>query len=66
MEANGTLHVVGDLAEDVAHRFAGAACVTTLSEVPAWGRIVEIVGQDEYTNDVVVDAGAAYLVFDTT
>ena len=43
----------------------------TLEEVLAWARalghaLVEVVTQDEYTHDVVVAAGARFLVFDTT
>ena len=43
----------------------------TLEEVVAWlgasgGALVEVVTQDEYTHDVVVAAGAGFLVFDTT
>jgi hypothetical protein len=43
----------------------------TLEEVLAWARalghaLVEVVTQDEYTHDVVVAAGARWVVFDTT
>ena len=48
--------------------------LTTLADVLAWARaavppatIVDIVTQDEYTHDVVVEpSGLPYLVFDTT
>jgi hypothetical protein len=43
----------------------------TLEEVLRWAHalghcLVEVVTQDEYTHDVVVAAGARFLVFDTT
>jgi hypothetical protein len=48
-----------------------AAKLATLEEVVRWlplakASLVEIVTQDEYTHDVVVAAGAGWLVFDTT
>ncbi len=43
----------------------------TLEEVLGWAQarghaLVDVVTQDEYTHDVVVAAGARWLVFDTT
>ena len=38
----------------------------TLSDVLRWGRVSEIVTQDEYTHDVVVATGDKFTVFDTT
>jgi len=43
----------------------------TLEEVMAWAHarrlsLVDVVTQDEYTHDVVVAAGAEYIVFDAT
>ncbi len=43
----------------------------TLERVLAWGHargfsLVEVIVQDEFTHDVIVRAGDAYVVFDTT
>lgn len=43
----------------------------TLEDVLRWAHalghsLVEVVTQDEYTHDVVVAAGAQWIVFDTT
>lgn len=43
----------------------------TLEDVLAWahatgGTLLDVIVQDEYTHDVIVRAGAEYLVFDTT
>lgn len=46
---------------------AVAARFASLEDVIAWGEIVEIVVQDEYTHDVIVRGPPpAYLCFDTT
>ena len=53
---------------------AAVQSLVTLADVLAWARgqmpprtVAEIVTQDEYTHDVVLEAtGLPYLVFDTT
>jgi hypothetical protein len=67
------LRVVGrGIAPDVLARVASATRLATLEEVlrfgfaqrPSW-ELAEVVVQDEYTHDVIIEA-PAYLVFDTT
>ena len=69
------LHDYADLsAADCAALEAIVQPLRTLADVLAWGRsqtppaiVAEIVTQDEYTHDVVVEAsGRPYLAFDTT
>ena len=48
-----------------------AAALATLEDVLAWAmhrryELLEVLVQDEYTHDVVVRAGARFVVFDTT
>ena len=38
----------------------------TLHDVIGWGRIANVVVQDEFTHDAVVERGGRYLVFDST
>ena len=44
------------------------AAFWTLEEVVRWrdGAIVDVVGQDAYTHDVVAATGTCFVVFDTT
>ncbi len=49
----------------------GGARLPTLEKVVRWvaplgGDVVDIVIQDEFTHDVVVEVGGAFLVYDTT
>ena len=67
------LRVVGrGLAPDVLARAASATALITLDEAlrfsfaRSW-ELVDVIVQDEYTHDVIVEGPApAYLVFDTT
>ena len=48
-----------------------AAGLATLEDVLAWAlprgyELLEVLVQDEYTHDVIVRAGASFVVFDTT
>jgi hypothetical protein len=47
---------------------AAATTLDTLEEILRWGgHVLEVVVQDEYTHDVIVEGRAAgFLVFDTT
>jgi hypothetical protein len=50
---------------------AAAEGLRTLEEVMRWGlgrghSLVEVVAQDEFTNDVIFAAPPGWLVFDTT
>ncbi len=43
----------------------------TLEDVLAWahatrGALLDVIAQDEYTHDVIVQSGDEYVVFDTT
>jgi len=60
-----TLRAVG--AVDVA-QWQVVAPFATLEDVVRWGggALVDVVVQDEYTHDVIVAAGASFVVFDTT
>jgi hypothetical protein len=58
------------LLETVERKFGG---LRTLAELLRWAdaqtprvQVAEIVTQDEYTHDVVLSFGAAFLSFDTT
>jgi len=61
------------LAPERATPLAPAARLDTLEDVlrfgfaqrPAW-ELADVVVQDEFTHDVIVNAAAAFLVFDTT
>ena len=68
------LRVAGSgVASEVLARLGPATGLATLHEVlqfafaqgPPW-ELAEVIVQDEYTHDVVIQAGAAFLVFDTT
>ena len=71
MTARVELRAVGVSAETLA-RHANAAGLATLEDVLRWGgHVLEVIVQDEYTHDVIVQAPRArgddgYLVFDTT
>ena len=43
-----------------------ASLLQTLHDVVGWGRIADVIVQDEFTHDVVVERGGRHLVFDTT
>lgn len=61
------LRVVGAVASEHVARLAHASGLETLEDVLRWGGDVrEVLVQDEYTHDVIVAAGPAFLVFDTT
>jgi hypothetical protein len=69
------VHDLADCAADeIANLTAAVDSLRTLADVLAWARsttpvatIVEIITQDEYTHDVVLErAGEPYLAFDTT
>lgn len=66
--------MVGPVAPEALARAAAATGLATLEEVlrfgfsqrPSW-ELADVVVQDEYTHDVIVQGPApAYLVFDTT
>ena len=67
------LRPVGDIAAEVLARASPATRLDTLEDVlrfgfaqrPAW-ELAEVVVQDEFTHDVIVAIGPAFLVFDTT
>ena len=65
------LRAVG-LAPDVARaalaKYEPATKLETLEDVLRWGgHVLDVVVQDEYTHDAIVDdRGAGFLVFDTT
>jgi hypothetical protein len=44
---------------------AGLATLEDIIRRPAF-TLLDVIVQDEYTHDVIVSAGTAYLVFDTT
>ncbi len=59
------LRPVGDSVPDP--RLAQAARLDTLEDVLRWGGdVLEVIVQDEYTHDVVIQHHDAFLVFDTT
>jgi len=68
------VRVVGDVDLSVAERVTSLFCETqTLADVLQWAnaqrpvvRVLEIVTQDEFTHDVVVPFGSAFLSFDAT
>ncbi|HET9624806.1 MAG TPA: hypothetical protein VFP84_25740 [Kofleriaceae bacterium] len=50
---------------EVAAAVAGLGLLEDVIRHPAL-RLVDVIVQDEYTHDVVVAAGAGFVVFDTT
>ena len=60
------LRVVGNV-RDVS-RYEPATKLDTLEDILHWGgHVLDVIVQDEYTHDVIVDdRGAGFLVFDTT
>ena len=59
------LRIVGGAAATGAHE--AATRLDTLEDVLHWGgHVRDVIVQDEYTHDVVVEAHGAWLVFDTT
>jgi len=62
------LRAVGDIASDVLALHEPATRLDTLEEILRWGgHVLEVIVQDEYNHDVVVQGHAAgFLVFDTT
>ena len=57
----------GDVAPERAASLAWVLHLQTLEEVLRRDlQLVEVVTQDEYTNDVVTRSGDVYVVFDTT
>ena len=68
MRESRELRVVGDIARDVLAAHAPATRLDTLEEVLHWGgHVLEVVVQDEYNHDVIVQGHAGgFLVFDTT
>ena len=60
------LRAVGAIDEATLARHASATRLDTLEDVLHWGgHVLEVVVQDEYTHDVLVERDG-FLVFDTT
>ena len=62
------LRVVGELAREVLAKHEPATKLGTLEDVLRWGgHVLEVIVQDEYNHDVIVQGHAdGFLVFDTT
>ncbi len=68
------LRMIGHPDPTAVARLAGLVTrLDTLEEVLRWGfvqrppsEVLEVVVQDEFTHDVIVTAGPAFLAFDTT
>jgi hypothetical protein len=62
------LRVVGVIASELLAKHAPATTLATLEDILHWGgHVLEVVVQDEYNHDVIVEGHAdGFLVFDTT
>ena len=61
------LRPVGEVGGEAMAACAPAARLETLEEVLRWGaHVPEVVVQDEYMHDVIVEHAGVILVFDTT
>lgn len=63
-----SLRVVGAVAPAAVAHHEAATRLETLEDVLRWGgHVLEVIVQDEYTHDVIVQGHAdGFLVFDTT